>query len=457
MGLAFFPFGGYNGTLWRVGNYCLQPVAEYNMLFTPELVSLPFDWNTLLFGAGLAGAAGLATVFSHAPQEGHESPEGIDLEALKNRVAELESISARSLEQNEELAAMYAIWATVLGGEGEELEEISALFGKAEALLKTMLSQGDDTETRRQLAGLSLAWGIALNEYDELELAVDRYQKAIDVLKPLDDSGDGEAKYETAGIKLNLGIVYRELGEYEKARTTLDEAFLAYRAVEKIGVIFDTRFYMAKVSIQQGNLLYEMGETLDKVVDAYNRAMRMYVEVIEDEGRTELERDLANVLMDRCMVTYEDCMDQKFDSDEARDAVIENVLLDISRGLELLEKQCNEGNEAARFDMFHGLTLHGRVLCTVAKYTEAQASLDRVINEFADLCEGEDDVFLMQMAMAYADRAVVHLGLGNQDLSRQDCQKGSELIDKLLQEADGDDEAIQELKQQFQTLVDQLG
>jgi len=427
------------------------------MLFSPEFVSLSFDWNTLLIGAGLAGAAGLAAVFSRDHQEGHESLESVDLEALKSRVAELENTPSRTLEQNDELAAMYSIWAALLCGEGADFDEANGLFGKAEALLKATLAQGDDAEARRQLGGIHLAWGIALNEYDSLDAAVDRYQQAIDVLKPLDDAGDGEAKYEIAGIKLNLGIVYRELGEYEQARATLDEAFLAYRAVEKIGVIFDTRFYMAKVSIQQGNLLYEMGETLDKVVDAYNRAMRMYVEVIEDDGRTELERDLANVLMDRCMVTYEDCMDQKFDSDEARNAVIENVLLDIGRGLELLEKQCAIGNEAARFDMFHGLTLQGRVLCTIAKYAEAQASLDRVISEFADLCEGEDDVFLMQMAMAYADRAVVHLGLGNTELSKQDCQKGSELIDQLLQEADHDDEAIQELKQQFQTLLDQLG
>ena len=427
------------------------------MLFSPEFVTLPFDWNTLLFGAGLAGAAGLASVFTPEYREGQESPESIDLEALKVRVTELENTPSRTLEQGDELAALYSIWAAILCGKGAELDEVTGMFGQAEALLKATLAQGDDADTRRQLGGINLAWGITLNDYDELESAIDRYKKAIDVLKPLDNAGDGEAKYEIAGIKLNLGIVYRELGEYENSRTTLEESFLAYRAVEKIGVVFDTRFYMAKVSVQQGNLLYEMGETLDKVVDAYNRAMRLFVEVIEDESRPELERDLANVLMDRCMVIYEDCMDQKFDSDEERNKAINNVLIDIGRGLELLEKQYKEGNGAARFDLFHGLTLQGRVFCTVAKYAEAQASLDRVISEFADLCDGDDDVFLMQMAMAYADRAVVHLGLGNVDLSRQDCQMGSELIDKLLQEADSDDEAIHELKQQFQTLLEQLG
>jgi len=423
------------------------------MLFFPEFVSLLFDWNTLLLGVGFAGAAGMASAFTHVMPEG---PESIDLDALKRRVIELENASARTLEESEELASLYSIWAAVLSGEGADLEEIAGMFGQAEGLLNATLARGDDPELRRHLGGVYLAWAVVLNDNGELPAAINRYQQAIGVLKPLDDAGDGEAKYEVAGVKLNLGMIYRELGEYEKARAVLDESFLAYRAVEKIGVLYDTRFFMAKVSVQQGNLLYEMGEPLDKIIDAYNRSMRLYVEVIEDENRPELERDLANVLLDRCMVTYENCLNQKFESDEEQDKVIDGVILDIDRGLELLEKQCKAGNESARYDLFHGLSLQGKVLCDTTKYDEAQKVLDRVVNEFSDLCEGDDDVFLMQMAMVYANRAVVHLGLGNESLSKQDCQKGSELINKLLQ-ADSDDEAILELKQQFQALLDQLG
>ena len=428
------------------------------MLFIPEIVSLPFDRNMLLCGAGLAGAAGLASVFTHEYQDGEQRPEDVDLGALQSRVAELEKMPTRSLEQNDELAALYSIWATILFSQGADMDESAAMFGKAEAVFKATLAQGDDVEVRRQLGGVYLAWAVALNDYDALEEAIDRYLKGIEILKPLDESGDGEAKYETAGMKLNLGIVYRELGDFEKAKATLEEAFIAYRAVEKIGAMFDTRFYMAKVSVQQGNLLYEMGEATDQIVDSYNRAMRMYVEVIEDEGRTDLERDLANVLMDRCMVIYENCLNQKFDSDEERDKAVEGVLVDIGRGLELLETQYKNGLEEARYDMFHGLMLQGKIFCSIEKYAEAKISLDRTINEFSDLCDGEDDVFMMQMANAYCDRAVVHLGLGNAAQSKQDCQKGSELISALLQSPDNDgDEAIQELKQQFQTLLEQLG
>ena len=418
------------------------------MLFSPEIVSLPFDW-TLLYGAGFAaGAAGLASVFTH------EHEEGVDLNAVKNRVAELEKSPSRTLEQNDELALLYVSWAIVLFDTDGGLDEIVALFSKAEAVLTAVLAKGEDEGTRQKLGSVYLEWAIALNGFDDLTAAIDFYQKAVSTLKPLDDAGNGEAKYDIAGIKLNMGIAYRELGELEKAKASLGESFLAYRAVEKIGV-FDTRVYMATVSVQQGNVLHEMGETLDVIVDAYNRAMRLYVEAIEDLQEIGLERNLANVLLDRCMVTYENWLDQKFESDDARNTIINDVLLDIDRGIELLEKQYKEGNTVARYDLFHGVTLQGKVLCDAARYAEAQQSLDRAVNEFTDLCDGEDDVFLMQMAMVYATRAVVHVGLGRKDLSEQDCLKGSELINKLLQ-SDSDDEEIQELKQQFLMLLEQL-
>jgi tetratricopeptide (TPR) repeat protein len=423
------------------------------MLFAPEFMSLPLDWNMLL-GAGLAvGASGLASVFAH------EHAEEVDLDAIQKRVAELEKSSTRTLEQNGELATLYATWASTLSDTVDDVEvewdQITSLFGKAETILKTALAQGEDKEIRHQLGNVYLEWAVAYNGNDDLPQAVVFYQQAIQTLKPLEDAGDGDAKYDIAGIKLNLGIAYRELGELEKAKASLDESFLTYRAVEKI-CADDTRFFMATVSIQQGNILHEMGEELDSVLDAYNRAMRLLVEVIEDQGETALERDLANVLLDRCMVTYEHWIDQKFESDAERESVINDVLLNISRGIELLEKQCLAGNKLARFDLFHGLALQGKVACDAEKYDESKKSLDRVINDFADLCADDgDDVFLMQMTMAYANRAVVHLVLGDKNASGQDCQKGSELIDKLLQ-SDSEDEEILELKQQFQQLLEQL-
>jgi len=419
------------------------------MIFSLDFISLPLDWNMLL-GAGLAvGATGLASVYTH------EHATGVDLEEVKRRVAELEASPSKTLEQNDELVALYAGWAIVLyDSEEGELDEIVGLFAKAEAILKATLAQGDDTVARKQLGNVYLECANAYNGFDELTLAVDFYLKAINTLQPLDDAGDGDTKYDIAGTKLNLGIAYRELGEPEKAKNVLDEAFIAYRTVEKISDD-DTRIYMAAVSVQQGHVLHELGEGIDKVVDAYNRAMRLYVEIIEDQKMVELERNLANVLLDRCMVMYEAWIEQKFETDAERNQIIDEILTDIGRGIELLKKQYDTGNEVARLDLLHGITLQGKVLCDAARYAEAKQSLDQVIDEFADLCDEDDDMFLMQMTMAYATRAVVHLGLGNKKQSEEDCLKGSELVNKLLQ-ADSSDEDIQELKQQFQLLLEQL-
>jgi tetratricopeptide (TPR) repeat protein len=255
-------------------------------------------------------------------------------------------------------------------------------------------------------------------------------------------------------MKLNLGIAYHELGEFDKAKTFLGESFLAYRAVEKIGFT-DTRYYMAKVSIEQGHVLNDLEEPLDAIVDAYNRAMRLLVEVIEDQQRTDYEQDLANALLDRCVAVYEDWLGREFASNDERNKTIDDVLLDVSRGVELLQKQFNEGNGLARFDLFHALVFQGKVLCDTEKYKEAKVVLDRVTEEFADLGEG-DEMFVMQMAMAYICRTVVQMGLGNQELSRQDCQKGMELIGKHMQSVEGQDEEFEELQEQFRMLLEQL-
>ena len=419
------------------------------MTFSLDFISLPLDLN-MLFGAGFAvGAAGLASVFAH------EHAAGVDLDEVQKRVAELETSPSRTLEQNDELVALYAGWAiTLYDSEEGEMDEIIGLFEKAEAILQATLAMGEDAVATKQLGNVYLECATVYNGFDELTSAVEFYLKAISTLQPLDDANDGDAKYDIANTKLNLGIAYRELGELEKAKTVLDESFIAYRTVEKISDD-DTRVYMAAVSVQQGHILHEMGEEADKVVDAYNRAMRLYVEIIEDQQMVELERNLANVLLDRCMVMYEAWLDQKFDTDEERDQKIDGILTDISRGIELLQKQLEDGNAIARIDLFHGVTLQGKVLCDAARYAEAKQALDQTINDFTDLCDGDDDMFLMQMTMAYATRAVVHLGLGNKKQSEADCLKGSELVNKLLQ-ADSSDEDVQELKEQFQLLLEQL-
>ncbi|MDR0521078.1 MAG: hypothetical protein LBH00_04390 [Planctomycetaceae bacterium] len=423
-------------------------------MFVPDVFALDFilpaDWIPLVYGGTAAVCAAVTSAFVHP----HRS-ESADLETVKSRIAELEKIPNCSLEQTDELADLYNIWAAERAAAGAEIGELTPIFDKAEAVLQNALKFGDDEQLRRQLGNVMLNRAVVQQDLGHPEAAADSYKKVLAILKPLDDAGDGEAKLDVAGAKLNLGIIYRDLDRFEEAKTVFDESFLTFRAVEKIGV-FDTRYYMAKVSVQQGGVLAEMGEPLEQITDAYNRAMRLYVEVIEDLQQVELERDLANVLLDRCREIHEDWLVREFPSDDERDQRIADVILDVRRGIELLEKQCQAGNKEARYDLLDAVALQGRILCDASKYDEAKHALDRAINEFADLLQENDDVVLMQTAMVYANRAVVQIGLGDKEASKQDCQKGSELINTLIQSGSHEDNDIRDLKEQFQALIEQL-
>jgi tetratricopeptide (TPR) repeat protein len=353
-----------------------------------------------------------------------------DLESLKNRVAELEKNAARTIEQNEELAELYVVLATELLENGDTLQEILDLFAKAETVLKTTLALGEDDEIRRQLGNVYLHRAVAYNDYEEFEPAIEAYGLAITTIKPLENKGDGEAKYDIAGIRLNRGIIYHILGEFEKAKNNFDESFTAFRAVEKISDL-DTRFYMAKVSVSQGNLFRDMGEPLDKIVDAYNRAMRLFVELI-DIGQMEHERELANTLLLRCSATYENYMVREFESETERLNKVGDVLVDVERGIEILEKLAKNGDFENRFDLFLALKTEGTILSDINKHQEAYKVFDRSIQDFADFINEDDPEVLNAFAEAYEKRGIALLSIGNVKESLDDFDKTIEIREKLL-------------------------
>jgi tetratricopeptide (TPR) repeat protein len=428
----------------------------------------------------------------------------IDSETLKNRVAELEKNAARTIEQNEELAELYVLLATELLENDETLQEILDLFAKAETVLKTTLALGEDNEIRRQLGNVYLHQAVAYNDYGELEPALDAYGLAINTLKPLENKGDGEAKYDIAGICLNRGMIYQELGDFEKAKTDFDDSFTAFRAVEKISDL-DTRFYMAKVSVSQGNLFRDMGEPLDKIVDAYNRAMRLFVELI-DIGQMEHERELASTLLLRCSATYRHYANKEIESETERLNKIGDVLVDVGRGIEILEKLAQNGNFENRFDLFLATKTKGTILLDINKHQEAYKIFDHLIRDFADFANEDDpDVlyvfaetyenrgiaqlnignikesladfdnaieikekflskelgaeeysrfnFLLTLAYSYANRANAHATLGNSEQAKKDAQHGLDIVHSLKEEQS---EELEEIKELFESLLEQI-
>ncbi|MDR3181898.1 MAG: hypothetical protein LBT89_03100 [Planctomycetaceae bacterium] len=399
------------------------------MLLPPELLTLPVDFDTLAFYTGLACAGtAIGAVFTH---DHSDCPH--DISGKKQRIAELEKTSPRTLEQNDELADLYMDIAGCGAEDSDDFDSIIALYDKAEAVIKDALAQGEDTELQRKLANAYLNRAVALNDYDLLDDAAKYYQLAVETLSPLDAAGDGEATYDLAGVKLNLGIIYRENGELEQAKTILEDSFLLYRKIEKIG-LFDTRYYMATTSVQQGGVLFEMHEPLDKITDAYNRAMRLLVEVIEDGQQLELERDLADTLLDRCAAIYHDILDREFDSVTERDNKIGDILIDVGRSIELLEKQFKSGNEEARADLFNALIMQSKILMDIEKLSEGRKILDRAVSEFPDYASPEHPMLANEYAVAYESRAECALGANDADAALADFSEAVRIREELLKD-----------------------
>jgi tetratricopeptide (TPR) repeat protein len=363
-----------------------------------------------------------------------------DIEPLKKRAAELERVTARSIEQSEELSDIYVELATVAYKEDEELETIIYLFNRAEKILNDTLAQGDDNEIRRKLGNVYLHRAVAYNDFDELDTAIESYDAACAVLKPLDDAGDGEAKYDIAGIRLNRGTIYHQQGDYQKAKKDLDESFLAFRAVEKISDL-DTRFFMAKVSVAQGRLLQDMGEPLEKVVDAYNRAMRLFVELI-DIGQMEHEQELANVLIDRCSATYTDYKTREFESEAERLNKIGDVLIDVGRGIEILERivAAEPQNFDCQFDLFNAITTEGAILLEIEKYHEAEKVYTKAAENFNNFKEIEEPVIMEHFAHVFENRGICRMNQANFNAAIDDFNEAIELTEKIQDDAFGLDE-----------------
>ncbi|MDR2763109.1 MAG: hypothetical protein LBB88_10935 [Planctomycetaceae bacterium] len=373
---------------------------------------------------------------------GDHNAEPRDIEPLKKEAAELENLPARSIEQSEKLADIYAELATIAYDEGEHIDTIIMLLDRAEKTLKNTLAQGEDAEIRRKLSNIYTQRAIIYNDFDDLDSAIDSYSAAFAALKPLDDSGDGEAKYDLAGIQLNRGVLSHEKGDFANAKTDFDESFLAFRAVEKISDL-DTRYFMAKVSIAQGTLFRDMDESLEKVVDAYNRAMRLLVELI-DIGQMEHERELANVLLDRCTATYESYRDGEFETETEKANKINDILIDVGRGIEILERIVKTDPQfESRIDLFNAVATEGSILLDMDKFEEAINAFNRIIKEFEDFSKVDDPTLLLHFISALENRSVCFARTGIFDKALVDateCIKLAEKIKNIAQELNDDEE-----------------
>ncbi|MDR1269625.1 MAG: tetratricopeptide repeat protein, partial [Planctomycetaceae bacterium] len=117
-----------------------------------------------------------------------------------------------------------------------------------------------------------------------------------------------------------------------------------------------------------------------------------------------------------------------------------DVLIDVGRGIEILEKLAQNGNFENRLDLFQALTAEGTMFLDIDKKQEAYQIFDRAINDFADFIDEEDPVILNSYAMAYENRGVTTMNIGNVQESLADFDKAIEIREKILSKEFGLDE-----------------
>lgn len=395
------------------------------MQFDFSLAERLFSFGLELFYALAAGGAaifGFAFCGSGCGDENCECEDDtlVDYEKLEAKIDELEEkCEAGDVSAQRELADLYLAYA-VEKQRDDLLEESVDAYDNAIDLFEELVEKGDDPGLARVLGLAQLSRAVAMTDLGESESAIEGYEAAIETLTPAANSGDGEAKYDIAGIQLNLGTTYHELGEYDTAMKLLDASFLAFRALEKISEL-DTRFYMGKVSIAQANLARDMQEPIEKVVDLYNRAMRLFVELI-DAGDMKHEHDLANALMDKCIA--------RFDAGHG-----EEVLLDIERAIEILRKVSRDGNSMATIDLFDAMTSQGLVFAKLENNEQALEVFDNILSLFGDFAEMDDIGLLDLYASVYDHRARV---LNSLNRPKEAVDAASEAV-KIREKFQGED------------------
>ena len=352
----------------------------------------------------------------------HEHDDGED-SAYAEIESQIEELQSQYESGNQEILRDLADLTLALAVQLQQddyLEESVSIYEEALEYFQLLHKENPQDNDIARLIGLSyLSRAVTLNDLDEKEEAVKEYDNALAVLAPLDAAGDGEAKYDVAGIKLNQGTIYHELGDLDKAAKLLDESFMEFRALEKISEL-DTRFYMGKVSVAMGNLLRDQEAPLEKIVDAYDRAMRLFVELI-DAGEIQRELDLANALIAKCLAKHEAGQE-------------EGVLIDIQRGIEILEKQNNEENEAAFYDLFVTLLMYSDLLADLEKFDDALSVLSDAVEKFKVIEQVDDPALFNEYAGMFQRRGLCYFHLEKPNEAIADLTREIELKEKLWED-----------------------
>ena len=181
-------------------------------------------------------------------------------------------------------------------------EDYSAAFGRIEEYVD---SYGESVDMLKQIAAARLNFGIMLNDSGELDEADRQYELCGEANEKLVAFGDGEAKLDLVGVKLNRAAISFERDEHSSGLNSLDEAIVEFQTISEtdherndVACYYLAKALMTKADALRSRLDDDDFESPDaeEARAATRRAVGVYRTLVK-AGHTNYKRDLADSLV----------------------------------------------------------------------------------------------------------------------------------------------------------------
>lgn len=344
-------------------------------------------------------------------------------------------------EVEDELVRLYLSRAARYQEEEEfdrAAEDYAAAFGRIEEYVD---SYGESVDMLKQLAAARLNYGILLNDCGDLDEADRQYALCEETNEKLAAFGDGEAKLDLVGVKLNRAAIEFERGNRSSGLNALDDAIEEFQRIAEADHERNDEacFYLAKALVTKAD--YLRAELDDDDFDspdatearaASKRAVDVYRTLV-NAGHTNYKRDLADSLVAWVATS------PKRSHEDVVAAV--NALGEACQAFDSAVK-CGEVD--AVVDLFDATLQRADLLWGSDHKKEALAVYETFIETFDVLANSDELPMLEGLAVAYQRRAQIQKGVVKIDKTINDLAMAINLQTKIA------DDLIESLREKHE-------
>ncbi len=274
------------------------------------------------------------------------------------------------LELKSELAVAYTRKATSLW-RLNKLNEAFTECNKAIQILKPLIDSGR-TELSNDLAVAYMNKGISLRNLGKLKEAIVEYDKVTQILQPLVEHGGDKVSEDLAWAYRNKGVSLRNLGKVNEAITEYDKAIeIIQRLVENGSTELSNN--LAMIYMNKGVSLWSLGKLNEAVIE-FDKTIQIREPLVE-QGITEVSSSLALAYMNKGNTLHSL-------------GKLNQAIIEYDKAIEIQKSLIEQGrselfNDLAISYMNKGNTLDslGKLNESIIEYDKAIEIQDRLVNK----------------------------------------------------------------------------